>query len=156
MAEEQCCPQFDPDPWDDKTHAWKEKKFIKGTVRTFYYMPLNVGGVLRKLMRKAKAAGAETPDYMELSDHVSPWRMDVYVAVSKDVPGAQNFTLSGKFYSRVYEGPFRDSRLWCDDFARAAAEKKLTVAKWYMWYTTCPKCAKKYGKNYVVILGAVA
>ncbi len=26
---------------------------------------------------------------------------------------------------------------------------------WYMWYTTCPKCAKKYGKNHVVILGAV-
>jgi hypothetical protein len=22
----------------------------------------------------------------------------------------------------------------------------------YMWYTTCPKCAKVYGKNYVVIL----
>ncbi|MEI6680215.1 MAG: hydrolase [Mariniphaga sp.] len=22
----------------------------------------------------------------------------------------------------------------------------------YMWYTTCSKCAKKHGKNYVVIL----
>ncbi|WP_369688185.1 hydrolase [Anaerophaga thermohalophila] len=22
-----------------------------------------------------------------------------------------------------------------------------------MWYTTCPKCAKKYGKNYVAIVG---
>jgi hypothetical protein len=22
----------------------------------------------------------------------------------------------------------------------------------YQWYTTCPKCAKKYGKNYVVII----
>ncbi|MCK7469725.1 MAG: 60S ribosomal export protein NMD3 [Desulfomicrobium escambiense] len=24
-----------------------------------------------------------------------------------------------------------------------------------MWYTTCPKCAKKYGKNYVAIVGAI-
>jgi len=24
-----------------------------------------------------------------------------------------------------------------------------------MWYTTCPKCAKKYGKNYVVIIAEV-
>jgi hypothetical protein len=24
-----------------------------------------------------------------------------------------------------------------------------------MWYTTCPKCAKKYGKNYVVILAEI-
>ncbi|HZH72463.1 MAG TPA: hydrolase [Mariniphaga sp.] len=24
-----------------------------------------------------------------------------------------------------------------------------------MWYTTCPKCAKKYGRNFVVIVGKV-
>jgi hypothetical protein len=28
----------------------------------------------------------------------------------------------------------------------------MELKKWYMWYTTCPKCAKKYGKNYVAIL----
>ena len=32
---------------------------------------------------------------------------------------------------------------------------KLNIGKWYMWYTTCPKCAKKYGKNYVVIVGQI-
>jgi hypothetical protein len=25
----------------------------------------------------------------------------------------------------------------------------------YCYYTTCPKCAKKYGKNYVVLLAKV-
>jgi hypothetical protein len=25
----------------------------------------------------------------------------------------------------------------------------------YFFYTTCPKCAKKYGKNYVVILAQI-
>jgi len=30
--------------------------------------------------------------------------------------------------------------------------KDLTINKWYMWYTTCPKCAKKWGKNYVVLI----
>jgi hypothetical protein len=30
------------------------------------------------------------------------------------------------------------------------------MKKEYMWYTTCPKCAKKYGKNYVVVVGQVA
>ncbi len=24
--------------------------------------------------------------------------------------------------------------------------------KQFMWYTTCPKCAKKYGKNYVAMV----
>ncbi|MGE5758418.1 MAG: hydrolase [Sideroxydans sp.] len=29
------------------------------------------------------------------------------------------------------------------------------MRKLYFYYTTCPKCAKKYGKNYVVILAEV-
>ena len=33
--------------------------------------------------------------------------------------------------------------------------KKVNVGKMYMWYTTCPGCAKKYGKNYVVIISEV-
>jgi len=30
------------------------------------------------------------------------------------------------------------------------------VKKVYFFYTTCPKCAKAYGKNYVVVLAQVA
>jgi hypothetical protein len=29
------------------------------------------------------------------------------------------------------------------------------LKKMYFYYTTCPKCAKEYGKNYVVILAQV-
>jgi hypothetical protein len=36
-----------------------------------------------------------------------------------------------------------------------AKSKGLNITKEYMWYTTCPKCAKKYGKNYVVIVGKI-
>jgi hypothetical protein len=154
MAEETCCPQFDPAPWDDKTHKWKDKKFIKGKVFTLYFMPVNFGAVMRRLMGQVEAAGANTPDGLVLSDHTSRWNMNVYAAVDREIPGAENTTLSGKFFSRVYEGSFKDSKLWCKDFEAVAAEKKLTIEKWYMWYTTCPKCAKKYGKNYVVIVGA--
>ena len=41
------------------------------------------------------------------------------------------------------------------DFENYVKEKNMIVEKMYMWYTTCPKCAKKYGKNYVVIVGKV-
>jgi hypothetical protein len=34
-------------------------------------------------------------------------------------------------------------------------EKSYKIKKWYMWYTTCPKCAKKYGKNYVVVIAEI-
>ena len=34
----------------------------------------------------------------------------------------------------------------------AMAEQGRSSEKLYFWYTTCPKCAKVYGKNYVVLL----
>ena len=33
--------------------------------------------------------------------------------------------------------------------------KGKTMKKLYFSYTTCPKCAKVYGKNYVVLFGQI-
>ena len=150
-----CCPEFDPIPWDDKIFNWENKRFIKDKVFTIFYMPMNFGQVMKRLDRKVSAAGATMPDNLGLSDHTSKWNMDIYMAVDKEVPDAENVTLSGKFFSKVYEGPFRDTEKWCKDFESVAKTKGFTIKKWYMWYTTCPKCAKKYGKNYVVVVGQV-
>jgi hypothetical protein len=118
-------------------------------------MPMNFGKVMKRLDEKVRAAGATMPDNLGLSDHTSKWNMDVYLAVDKEVPNAENTTLSGKFYSKVYEGPFGDTEKWCKDYDKVALNKGYTINKCYLWYTTCPKCAKKYGKNYVVIVGKV-
>lgn len=155
QAESECCPQFDPIPWEDNVFDWEGKKFIKDKVCTFFYMPMNFGSVMKRLDSKIRKADAKVLDWMCLSDHTSKWNMDVYVAIDKDIPDVENTTLSGKFYSRVYEGPFKDTGKWCKDFEEKAKAKSLSIKKWYMWYTTCPKCAKKYGKNYVVIVGQV-
>ena len=50
--ETECCPKFEPERWDEKTLEWKNKKFVKGSVCTFMYMPLNFGAVMRKLDTK--------------------------------------------------------------------------------------------------------
>lgn len=150
-----CCPKFEPEPWDKKEFAWENKRFIKGSVFTFLFMPVNFGGVITKMMKKIDQAGAKCVDDMGLSDHSSRWNMDLFLAVDKEIPGARNITLSGKYLSKVYEGPFKDTKKWCDDFEIYAKGLNYKIRKWYMWYTTCPKCAKKYGKNYVVIIGEV-
>lgn len=152
---EECCPKFDPAPWDDKVFEWENKMFVKDKVFTLFYMPLNFGSVMQRLDAKARGAGAIFLDNMGLSEHTSMWNMDVYLAVDKEVPGAQNTTLSGKFYSKVYEGNFKDTGKWCKDFESIVKGKGMSVEKMYMWYTTCPKCAKKWGSNYVVIVGRV-
>lgn len=150
-----CCPRFDPKPWDEKIFEWKDKLFIKDRVKTFMYIPLNFGGVMTRVMKKIEEAGAKAVDNMGLSDHTSKWNMDILVAVDKKIPDAENITLSGRYLSKVYEGDFKETGKWGEDFKKLAASKNLKIKKWYMWYTTCPKCSKAYGKNYVVTLAEI-
>jgi hypothetical protein len=150
-----CCPPFDPDPWEDKMHMWERKQFIHDRVNTFFYMPLNFGKAMRRLNKKVEAAGADVPNWLCLSDHTSKWNMDLYLEVDRDVPDAENVTISGNFYSKVYEGPFKDTEKWAKDFNQTLEQKGLTSGKIYMWYTTCPKCAKKYGKNYCAFIAEI-
>ncbi|HCT30076.1 MAG TPA: hypothetical protein DIW31_04965 [Bacteroidales bacterium] len=150
-----CCPPFDPSLWNNKGFEWDKKRFIKDKVCTIYYMPLNFGSVMKRLDSKVRGANASMPDWLCLSDHTSKWNMDVYLAVDKEIPGAENKLLSGNFFSKVYEGPFKDTAKWGQDFSESLKLKGLKEKKLYMWYTTCPKCAKKYGKNYVVFVAEV-
>ncbi len=156
QKESECCPPFDPVPWDGQIVEWKEKKFIREKVCTFLHIPLNFGSVMRKVSAKAEAAGVAFPDQIGLSDHTSLWNMDIYIDVDKQLPGADNVLLSGKFFCKVYEGSFSDTGKWSKDYEEVVQSKGLTYDKMYTWYTTCPRCAKKYGKNYTVILGRLA
>ena len=129
---EECCPKFDPAPWDGKVLEWENKKFIKGKVFTLFFMPVNFGSVIVKLMAKVKDAGAGTPENLCLSDHTSKWNMDLYLAVDKEIPGAENVALSGRFFSKVYEGDFKETGKWCRDFENITKEKRMKIEKWYM------------------------
>lgn len=150
-----CCPEFDPLPWKDKKFEWIDKKFIKDSVFTFFYMPVNFGGIMKKLDKKVSEADAKIPDWMGLSDHTSKWNMDIYLAVDKEIPNAKNTTMNGTFVSKVYEGPYSETGKWHKDFTAWCNTKGYKTGKLFMWYTTCPKCAKKYGKNYVVFIAEV-
>ena len=116
---------------------------------------MNFGKVITRLTKKVEDSKAQMPDQLCLSDHTSKFNMDIYLSVDKEIPGAENVTLSGKFLSKVYEGDFKDTGKWCEDFKLYAKNQGKEIKKWYMWYTTCPKCAKAYGKNYTVIIAQV-
>lgn len=147
-----CCPRFDPAPWDDQQFEWSAKPFIKAKVCTLFYMPLNFGSVMKKLNAKVEQSNATMPQWLCLSEHTSKWNMDVYLAVDREVANIENVTLSGRYYSKVYEGSFKNVDKWCSDFEKITKDKGFKTGKTYLWYTTCPKCAKVYGKNYVVIV----
>ena len=124
-----CCPEFNPLPWQDSVIEWNDKKFIKDHVCTFSFMPLNFGTVMKRFDKKVTNAGASVPDWVCLSDHTSHWNMDVYLAVDKEVPDAENVILSGKFYNKVYEGGFKETGYWMKDFKNDVLSKGFKTAK---------------------------
>ena len=152
---ETCCPKFDPEPWDEKEITWENKRFVKDRVRSFLHIPLNFPSVMMRCMARIEAAGAKSDEMIVLADENSLWGADVYVSVTGDVSEAQMATISGTFLSKVFEGPFKDIRIWIRQMGEHVKSQGKDLEKLYFYYTTCPKCAKKYGKNYVVLLAQV-
>ena len=88
-SETGCCPRFNPEPWGGKEITFKDRLFVKDPVRSIFHIPLNFDKVMVKNMEKIEAAGALAPVSLMLSDEKSLFGSDVYIEVSKDVPGAE-------------------------------------------------------------------
>ena len=155
QSETGCCPRFNPKPWEEKEITWQDNLFIKDHIRSFLHIPLGFGKVMVKNMEMIKAADALTPEPLMLSDENSLWGSDVYIAVSKEVPQAEMVKISGTFLTKVFEGPYRNTGKWVKEMKAYVKAKGREMKKMYFFYTTCPKCAKVYGKNYTVILAEV-
>jgi len=150
-----CCPRFNPEPWDNKEITWDERRFVKDRVRSFFHIPLNFGSVMKRNVALIEAVGAKPDEMIVLSDENSLWGADVYIDVTKDVPNARMATVSGTFHCKVFEGPYKNMREWMKEMNAFIVSKGKELKKMYGYYTTCPKCAKAYGKNYVVLLAQV-
>ncbi|OGG28943.1 hypothetical protein A2973_01420 [Candidatus Gottesmanbacteria bacterium RIFCSPLOWO2_01_FULL_49_10] len=90
-----------------------------------------------------------------LTDENSLWGADIYIDVSKKVPDAQMATLTGTFLTKVFEGPYQNVGKWSEEMKKYVKNKGKNLKKLYFSYTTCPKCAKAYGKNYVVLFAQI-
>ena len=150
-----CCPPFDPTPWQDQEVSWRDKTFVKDHVTCLFHVPVNMGRKIAKDMALIEAAQAASDRPLMLSDDKSPWGADIFIEVKKAVPGATMEQLTGTFLTKVFEGPFRDAGQWADRMQRYVAGKGRKLEKLYFGYTTCPRCAKAYGKNYVVLFAKV-
>jgi len=155
----QCCPRFNPEPWDQKTHQWKDKLFIKDSVPQFLHQPLPwmVAKTISRMWKKAQQANAapDIKDFLLLAYDPSPWKSEFYMAVIKQVPETENTKMTGIFLSKVFDGPFNAVPKWAKEMEQYVLEQGKKVKKYYFYFTTCPKCAKLYGHNYVVCFAQV-
>ena len=155
----QCCPKFDPEPWQEKELIWKDKPFIRETVLQFMHIPLpgTFGKAVGRMWKKIEDAQAKPDmnDFIMLATESSPWKGEIYITTTKEVPNAENVKFSGTYLTKVFDGPYNDVPKWIKEMTPYIAEKGKSVKKYYFYYTTCPKCAKKYGHNYVVTFAEV-
>jgi hypothetical protein len=150
-----CCEPFNPEPWQEKEIIWKDKIFVKDHVTSFLHIPLNMGKKIVKNLALIEKAQAKSPHQLMLTDEKSLWGADIYIDVAKDVPGAQMAKISGIFLTKVFEGPYQNAGKWAVEMKEYVKSKNKEIKKLYFSYTTCPKCAKAYGKNYVVLFAKI-
>jgi hypothetical protein len=160
MSNDTCCPVFNPDPWDEESHTWNDKPFLVDTVPQIFHIPIpgTYGRTVGRMWELAKKCGIMPPekDFMMLAYDPSPWKSELHLAVTGESASVNIVKLSGTFISKVFDGPYKNVpqyMLDMEDYAHGIGKK---IDKYFFWYTTCPKCAKKYGHNYIVAFGHVA
>ena len=146
-----CCPEFKPNGWDGQLFRFDNKLFMRVTTRSFWHIPLNMDAVMQEAMEAINTAGArQGNEYIMLSYETSPWTCEHYLSVDKEVPGADMVHLSGTYLAKVFEGPFKNMGIWHKQLVEHVQSRGAKLKKIYFSYTTCPRCAAFYGKNYVV------
>lgn len=146
-----CCPRFDPRGWDSQTLHFRDQLCVRATTKSALHIPINMGRVFTRVQENIEDADAQDPDStLVLSRALSPWLEEHYFLVTKPVEGEEMVKLSGDFMTRVFEGPYSKVRDWMHEMETAAKAHGHDAKRVFMFYTTCPKCAKAYGENYVV------
>lgn len=150
-----CCPEFSPKSWNEKEVKWKDKFFVKDTVISVFHIPLNFGSVIKKNYAKIEAAKAGTKNPIVVMDEISPFCSHVYISITKPIAECHDVKLTGNFLSKVFEGSYKNMKKWVKEMDEYVKSKGKETKRNYFFYPTCPKCSKKYGKNYVVILAEI-
>lgn len=148
--ETSCCPRFHPEPWEHQELHFENKPFVKASTVSLFHVPLNMGSVFSRTREAIKSSHANSGAFLVLSHDDSAWHAEHLFAVANDVAEAEMVHLSGDFLTKVFEGPYSDARKWCAEMDCYVREKGKQLQTMYFFYTTCPRCAKHYGKNYVV------
>lgn len=146
-----CCPRFNPEGWDEQELHFKDKLFVKAKTRSIFHIPINMGAVYPKTFQAIENANAhDENNFIVLSYDPSAWTGEHYFSVTKEVPGQEMVHMTGDYLTKVFEGPYKDAPKWGNEMDAFVRSRGKQVKKTYFFYTTCPKCAKFYGKNYMV------
>lgn len=157
---QECCPKFEVEKWDKKTFTWKNKPFLQETISTFFHIPLpsSIGKKVTKMHALAQKSDVTIPDKSEaliLFRDPTAFKSEIYYSVTKAVDGANNLVISGSFVARVFDGPYNSVPKFIKKMEIYLKERNQTAKDFYIHYAYCPKCAKEYGNNYMILFALI-
>lgn len=157
MNKKTCCPKLNINLWENKTHIWKNKLFLKGEIKQIFHIPINLNKVINEMFSKIKTnnIAPSNKDFLMLFYDPSPWKSEVYMTITKKIKTEAITTLSGTFVSKVFEGKYNDIPKWIAQMNKHFASKEIKVIKYYFHWAYCPKCAKKHQHNYCVAFAQI-
>lgn len=158
--EKECCPKFNPERWDRKSFEWYGKPFIMETIPTLFHIPFfpMIGKKIAKMWKmieESKKAEADKENILILFRDPSAFKSEIYCSVTGEVPTANNVKISGTFVARTFDGPYGAVPKFMKEMDAYLAEKQQKSKDTYVHYAYCPKCAKKYGSNYMILFAQV-
>jgi len=160
FMEKECCPKFNPKKWDGKTFVWKSKKFIMESIPTFFHIPFPpmIGSKITKMMNLidlAKKISSKKDEVLVLFRDPSAFKSEIYISVTGKVSDANNVSISGTFIGKVFAGGYNEIPGFIKQMNEYLAKKGKKSKDYYVHYAYCPKCAKKYGNNYMILFAKV-
>lgn len=157
---DECCPKFYPERWDKISHTWDKKTFIKESIPTFFHIPWppmigKKATIMTKLKEDAGKIEANKEDALFLFRDPSAFRSELFLSATGTVPNADNVTISGKFISKVFVGGYNAIPKFIKEMDTYLGTQHLKAKDYYVHYAYCPKCAQKYGNNYILLFAQV-
>lgn len=156
----ECCPEFDSKSWDDKTHNWESKHFIKESIPLLFHMPFPPM-IRKKIMKmwkmaeESKTVPFNKEDILVLFTDPHPFKSEIYFSVTGPIPNANNAAFSGTFKSKVFDGPYNAIPRFIKEMDKDLASQENKAKKYYVHYAYCPKCAKDSGHNYMILFAEI-
>lgn len=108
-----------------------------------------------QMTEDAKMTETNPEDILMLFHDPSAFKSEIYLSVTGNVPDANNISISGTFMSKVYAGAYRDVPKFIKEMNEYLEAQGKKAKDYYIHYAYCPKCAKKYGNNYMILFAEV-
>ena len=150
---------MDPAPWNEKTSEWKRKPFLVKRIPQLFHVPLPgaYAKAIGSLYAEAQEHGiaCDQKDFFMLTRDISAWKAEILLGVSESKAGLDMHDLDGTFVSKVFDGPFNKIPAYLEEMKAFLNKEGKSARDCYFWYPYCPKCAQKYGHNWIIIFAQV-